>query len=161
MILTVSIWYFVGLLAIASLFYLIRFRPKASIKYEFDEALLSPDEREFKNLLNGYRQSVGLSYLRTDKKAGFVAYEHCIKMVNEQRVYHNKEDGRYDGLIGGSHFNEIVNGEFYNVLSCFRGFMESEDHFKVINGKEHNTIGLSVERDGDNKVYCTVILFRI
>jgi uncharacterized protein YkwD len=155
-------WAWISLIVgvIVLLFIIVRYRTK-KVKYEFDEALLSPDEREFKNLLNGYRQSVGLSYLRTDKKAGFVAYEHCIKMVNEQRVYHNKEDGRYDGLIGGSHFNEIVNGEFYNVLSCFRGFMESEDHFKVINGKEHNTVGLSVERDGDNKVYATVIFFRI
>jgi uncharacterized protein YkwD len=147
----------VGTIVLA--FVVFRYRPKNYI-YNFEEAILKTDEKKFKNLLNHYRISVGLGTVKTDKVAGLIAYKHCIKMVTRQSVFHNKEDFRYDGLKGASNFSEIVNGEFYNVDTCFEGFMDSERHFRIINGN-FNTIGLSIERDDDNKVYCTVIFFNI
>jgi uncharacterized protein YkwD len=161
MILSLSIWYFIILFVIALALVIVYSCSKDEIKYEFSVALLSPDEKEFLSLLNAYRSTIGIEPLIADRKAGFIAYKHCYKMVNEQRVFHNTEDGRYDDLEGASNFCEIVDGEFSTVLTCWRGFLNSDDHFKIINGKNYNTIGLSIERDKDDKVYCTVIFFRI
>jgi len=156
-------WIATGIIIIIVLgFYLIRHRPKKRPVYPYKPANLLPNDAEFMTLLNSYRNKNLCKWLLVDASACMISYDHTIEMIKLQKTSHDLAQQRREELYfqGADNILEIVDGEFYNVQTAFKGFVNSPSHNRIMLNEEVDTCGLSVRQDDDKKYYVTVILFK-
>lgn len=151
-----------GLILLGIVFLVIRLKKDDDhIKFEFHEASLTPQEKEFLGLLNVFRTNNGVVPLKADTHAGLVAMRHNAEMIFNEKVTHEGIDREDLFTSGAFEVNDIVGGYYTSVSGAFKAFVDSEDHVRIMRGKSFNTCGLDIMKNENGKLFITCIFMRI
>ena len=109
------------------------------------------NETELKlvNLINNYRQSIGLNTLEVINHISYKSEEHNIYMIDNNVVNHDYFQQRSDNLIqvlGAARVGENIAYNYQTAENAFSAWMNSPGHRANIEG-DYTHFGISVTID--------------
>jgi len=109
------------------------------------------NETELKlvNLINNYRQSIGLNTLEVINHISYKSEEHNIYMIDNNVVNHDYFQQRSDNLIqvlGAERVGENIAYNYQTAENAFNAWMNSPGHRANIEG-DYTHFGISVTID--------------
>lgn len=123
----------------------------------------APIESEVLNLINAHRIGLGLKALQTLNIVSNVAGSHTTYMIQVGQVNHDNFDKRVQTLMNEA--SAITVGE--NVAYGYRtadhvvqGWLNSDEHRKIIEKSDFTHFGISMKTSADNINYFTTIFIK-
>jgi uncharacterized protein YkwD len=123
--------------------------------YQFSEK-----EIELFDVINAYRNNIGLNELQPNQHISYVCYEHNIYMIENNVVNHDYFQQRVNNLqntLGAVRVGENIAYNYQNPTSTFNAWLNSPGHKRIIEG-DYTDFGLSITRGTNQKNYITLIL---
>ncbi|MFK5958446.1 MAG: CAP domain-containing protein [Lutibacter sp.] len=120
-------------------------------------------EIEILDLVNDYRQSMGLNTLETLNIISGVADGHTNYMVETGQVSHDNFSQRAEILInnaGAKTVGENVAYGFNTAQGVLNGWLNSEEHKKIIENPSYTHFGISTESNNEGRKYFTQIFIK-
>jgi uncharacterized protein YkwD len=117
-------------------------------------------ELNIMELVNEYRDSLGLSKLNKIDYISNLAFEHSTYMANSGQPSHDNYPNRVKKLIETQSANEIGENVAFGYNSgkaVFLAWLRSEEHRAVIESSEFTHFGIGVAQGLSNKNYFTNI----
>jgi len=120
-------------------------------------------ETEILDLVNNYRQSIGLTNLTPLNIISGVADGHTDYMVKTGMVSHDNFNVRSQTLIdnaGAKSVGENVAYGFNSAQGVVNGWLNSEEHKKIIENSSYTHFGISTESNSEGRNYFTQIFIK-
>jgi len=133
---------------------------------EYQDILLSytPMEYEILDLINDYRNSIGLSNLNTINLISEQAIKHTNYMINEGEASHDNFSLRHQALvqiIAAKTVGENVAYGYSSAESVVNAWIKSDAHRKNMENSEFTDFGISIIQDENGRNYFTHIFVKI
>lgn len=136
-------------------------------KYDIDLALVQMNDRQMSErileLVNNYRDSLGLSSLQMDTKyASAFAVDHTQYMIDKEQINHDNFGYRSEGIK--YHDNAEVVGEnvaygFETAEKVVNAWLKSEGHRENIEGNYTHS-GFGIMKSDEGRTYFTQLFYR-
>lgn len=123
--------------------------------YQFSE-----NEIELFDVINVYRNSIGLNTLEPNQHISYVCYEHNTYMIENNVINHDNFQQRANNLIenlGAVNVGENIAYNYSTPNSVLHAWLNSPGHKKNIEGV-YTDFGLSITKDENQRNYITLIL---
>lgn len=121
-------------------------------------------EVEVMQLINSYREHMGLNALIRVNHISFKAAEHCNYMIINKVVSHDNFAARSENVIrvlGAYKVGENVAYNYKTSAAVMKAWLESGEHKKNIEG-DYTHFGIAVKMDAENgRKYYTNIFAKI
>jgi uncharacterized protein YkwD len=134
------------------------------VKTEIQNYKYIDDEIALMNMINNYRESIGLHSLDTINHMSFLSLQHNIYMIEKYAPSHDGFVQRSDELIQLFHASMVGENVAYNYKlnnDVFRAWLASSAHKENIEG-EFTHFGLSIRIDStNNRKYYTNIFMKV
>jgi uncharacterized protein YkwD len=120
----------------------------------------SEKEIELFDVINAYRNNIGLNELQPNQHISYVCYEHNIYMIENNVVNHDYFQQRVNNLqntLGAVRVGENIAYNYQNPSSTLNAWLNSSGHKRIIEG-DYTDFGLSITRSSNQKNYITLIL---
>ncbi|REE80662.1 uncharacterized protein YkwD [Lutibacter oceani] len=117
-------------------------------------------ETEILNLVNEHRQNLGLKSLTTLNIISGVADGHTGYMIEKGVVNHDNFNQRSETLInnaGAKSVGENVAFGFNSAQGVLNGWLNSEEHKKIIENENYTHFGISTDSNSEGRNYFTQI----
>jgi len=117
-------------------------------------------EIEILNLVNGHRETLGLKTLTRLNIISGVADGHTDYMVKKGVVNHDNFNFRTETLTnkaGATSVGENVAFGFSSAQGVLNGWLNSEEHKKIIENENYTHFGISTESNSEGRNYFTQI----
>ncbi len=123
----------------------------------------SPLELEIANLIQVHRDSLGLSPLGILNTVSGVAKGHTTYMIEAGRISHDNFEQRVFTLInyiGAKSVGENVAYGYITAEAAVNGWLNNEEHRKIIENPNFTHFGISTGVNSENKNYFTQIFVK-
>jgi len=120
-------------------------------------------ETEILDLVNEYRQSIGMNSLTILNIISGVAEGHTDYMVKNGIVSHDNFSQRAETLTkqaDAKSVGENVAYGFGSAQGVVNGWLNSEEHKKIIENESYTHFGISTESNNEGKNYFTQIFIK-
>jgi uncharacterized protein YkwD len=120
----------------------------------------SEREIELFDVINAYRNNIGLNELQPNQHISYVCYEHNIYMIENNVVNHDYFQQRVNNLqntLGAVRVGENIAYNYQNPSSTLNAWLNSPGHKRNIEG-DYTDFGLSITRSSNQRNYITLIL---
>lgn len=117
-------------------------------------------EFDILNLVNNYRESLGINRLSKLDIVSSVALSHTKYMVETGEVSHNNFDQRAQNLIenaGAKSVGENIAYGYNSAQGTVTGWLNSDSHRKVIESASYTHFGISTKSNAEGRNYFTQI----
>ena len=124
----------------------------------------SPYELEILNLVNEYRESIGINTLKTLDKATYKADDHTNYMIQLGEISHDNFASRYEYLVKNANAKSVAENIAYGYAtaqSVVNAWLASEGHKHNIENPGLTHFGLSTDSDNNGRYYYTHIFVKI
>ena len=121
------------------------------------------NELEIVDLVNQFRKSINIPELQTLKIISGVADNHTRYMVESGQVSHDNFENRVQYLMDNASAKSVgenVAFGYNSTQSVFNGWLNSEEHRKVIENPIYTHVGISIEINSDGRNYFTQIFIK-
>jgi len=129
-----------------------------------DNVSYSVMETEILNLVNEHRNSIGLSSLNTLNIISGVADGHTNYMIKVGTVNHDNFPQRSQTLMDNANAKSVGENVAYGFNSAqgvVNGWLNSEEHKKIIENPNYTHFGISTDSNSTNRNYFTQIFIKI
>ena len=155
-----TIYIIIGLALFGTLFY-FGYRKKdigANIvvnDYTPVESETTKFEEELLYEINEYRLSLNLNFVYPEELSRNVAEIHVKNMITLDKVSHDDFNDRVIVLLtNGAHsVGENVGYGFTTARGFLNGYINSEPHKKILEGRNYTHIGVRALKDSNNRYY--------
>lgn len=123
----------------------------------------SPLELEIANLIQAHRESLGLASLDVLNIVSGVAEGHTTYMIEAGRISHDNFEQRVLALInyvGAKSVGENVAYGYSTAEAAVNGWLNNEEHRKIIENPDFTHFGISTGVNSENKNYFTQIFIK-
>lgn len=120
-------------------------------------------ENEILTLINSYRQDKGLSTLVTLNVVSSVADGHTNYMIETGEVSHANFSERAQILMNNAAAKSVGENVAYGFNSAegaVNGWLNSEEHRKIIESPDYTHFGISTDSDSEGRNYFTHIYIK-
>ncbi len=120
-------------------------------------------ETEILNLVNDHRISIGLSSLSTLNIVSSVADGHTNYMIEVNQINHDNFAQRSQTLINEANAKSVGENVAYGFTTAqgvVNGWLNSEDHRKIIEKPDYTHFGISTDSNSENRNYFTHIFIK-
>ena len=128
-----------------------------------DNVSYSVMETEILNLVNEHRNSIGLSSLNTLNIISGVADGHTNYMIKVGTVNHDNFQQRSQTLMDNANAKSVGENVAYGFNSAqgvVNGWLNSEEHKKIIENPNYTHFGISTDSNSTNRNYFTQIFIK-
>lgn len=120
-------------------------------------------ETEILNLVNEHRTNMGLTSLISLNIISGVADGHTSYMIEVNQVNHDNFAQRSQTLINEANAKSIGENVAYGFTTAqgvLNGWLNSEEHRKIIENPDYTHFGISTDSNNENKNYFTQIFIK-
>ncbi len=130
---------------------------------EFFTYEYSADELNLLDIVNNYRDSIGLNKLDEIQHISYECHEHNIYMIDNNVFNHDYFQSRCDNIIlvlDATHVGENIAYNYQANQSALDAWLGSDGHKENIEGDWTN-FGVSITEGANNRRYITMIFVKI
>ncbi len=120
-------------------------------------------ETEILNLVNEHRTNMGLTSLISLNIISGVADGHTNYMIEVNQVNHDNFAQRSQALINEANAKSVGENVAYGFTTAqgvLNGWLNSEEHRKIIENPDYTHFGISTDSNSENRNYFTQIFIK-
>ena len=136
---------------------------ETNVEITIENVSYSEIENEILNLVNEYRQSINLNTLSTLNIISSVADGHTNYMIQTGEVSHANFSERAQTLMNDANAKSVGENVAYGFNSAqgvVNGWLNSEEHKKIIENSDYTHFGISTDSNDEGRNYFTQIFIK-